>query len=94
METDPPQLDRQKLREDPSYVAPADHPQEPDRLPPMERFAAFRIPAGAGIVMDRAVWHGAPFTVDQPSSAIVLILEGTGRTDVTLARFDPVEIRA
>jgi ureidoglycolate lyase len=76
------------------YVAPADHPEEPGRLPPMERFTAFRVPAGAGIVMDRAVWHGAPFAVDQPSSAIVLILEGTGRTDVTLARFDPVEIRA
>jgi ureidoglycolate lyase len=77
-----------------AYVAPADHPEEPDRLPAMERFTAFRIAPGEGIVMDRAVWHGAPFAVDQPSSAIVLILEGTGRTDVTLARFGPVEIRA
>jgi ureidoglycolate lyase len=76
------------------YVAPADHPEEPGRLPPMERFAAFRVAAGSGVVMDRGVWHGAPFAVDRPSSAIVLILEGTGRTDVTLARFDPVEIRA
>jgi ureidoglycolate lyase len=76
------------------YVAPAEHPEEPARLPAMERFRAFRVPAGSGIVMDRGVWHGAPFAVDRPSSAIVLILEGTGRTDVTLARFDPVEIRA
>ena len=75
------------------YVAPADHPEEPGRLPPMERFSAFRVPAGAGVVMDRGVWHGAPFTVDRPSSAVVLILEGTGRTDVTLVRFDPIEIR-
>jgi ureidoglycolate lyase len=77
-----------------AYVAPADHPDEPDRPPAMERFTAFRISPGQGIVMDRAVWHGAPFAVDQPSSAIVLILEGTGRTDVTVARFDPIEIRA
>ena len=76
------------------YVAAADHPEEPGRLPAMERFTAFRVPPGEGIVMDRGVWHGAPFAVDQPSSAIVLILEGTGRTDVTLVRFDSVEIRA
>lgn len=76
-----------------AYVAPADHPEEPDRLPAMERFRAFRVPAGSGVVMDRGVWHGAPFAVDRSSSAIVLILEGTGRTDVTVVRFDPVEIR-
>jgi ureidoglycolate hydrolase len=77
-----------------AYVAPADHPDEPARLPPMDRFRAFHIPAGSGIVMDRGVWHGAPFAVDRSSSAIVLILEGTGRMDVTVARFDPVEIGA
>jgi ureidoglycolate lyase len=76
------------------YVAPADHLEEPGRLPAMERFTAFRLPPGEGIVMDRAVWHGAPLAVDQPSSAIVLILEGTGRTDVAWARFDAVELRA
>jgi ureidoglycolate lyase len=76
------------------YVGPADHLEEPGRLPAIDRFTAFRLPPGEGIVMDRAVWHGAPLAVDQPSSAIVLILEGTGRTDVAWARFDPVEIRA
>jgi ureidoglycolate lyase len=74
------------------YVGPADDLDRPGRLPPLDRFRVFRIPAGSGVVLDRAVWHGAPFTVDEASSAIVLILEGTGRTDVTLARFEPVEI--
>ena len=75
------------------YVGPPEHPEEPARLPPFERFRAFRVPAGTGVVMDRAVWHGAPLTVDRASSAVVLILEGTGRSDVTIERFDPIEMR-
>jgi ureidoglycolate lyase len=74
------------------YVGPPDYPDEPGRLAPLDRFRVFRIPAGSGVVMDRAVWHGAPFTVDEAAAAIVLILEGTGRTDVALVRFEPVEI--
>jgi ureidoglycolate lyase len=75
------------------YVGSAETPNEPDGVPPFERFRAFRIPAGDGVVMDRGVWHGAPFTVDRASAAIVLLLEGTGRTDVTVVRFDPVQMR-
>jgi ureidoglycolate lyase len=76
------------------YVAPADHLEEPLRLPPLERFRAFRVPAGQGVVMDRGVWHGAPLTAGGPTPALVLILEGTGRHDVSLVRFErtPVEI--
>jgi hypothetical protein len=37
--------------------------------------------------MDRGVWHGAPLAADGPSTVAVLILEGTGRTDVDVARF-------
>lgn len=76
------------------YVGPADHLDAPTRLPSFERFRAFRIPAGSGVVLDRAVWHGAPFAADEATTALVLILEGTGRHDVTLVRFEPVEIAA
>jgi ureidoglycolate lyase len=69
------------------YVGPPDHLEEPRRLPPFDRFEVFRVPAGSGVVMDRGVWHGAPLAADGSCSAIVLILEGTGRTDVTLVRF-------
>ena len=75
------------------YVGPPEHLEEPARLPSFERFRAFRVAAGSGVVMDRAVWHGAPLTVDRASSAVVLILEGTGRSDVTIARFDPIEMQ-
>jgi ureidoglycolate lyase len=68
------------------YVAPADHPEDPARLPPPDRFRVFRVPPGAGVVMDRAVWHGAPLA-EVPTRALVLILEGTGRHDVTMVRF-------
>ena len=68
------------------YVAPADHPTELARLPDPDRFRVFRVPPGSGVVMDRAVWHGAPLAED-PTRALVLILEGTGRHDVTMVRF-------
>jgi ureidoglycolate lyase len=68
------------------YVAPADHPEDPARLPGPDRFRVFRVPPGSGVVMDRAVWHGAPLA-EAPTRALVLILEGTGRHDVTMVRF-------
>lgn len=74
------------------YVGPPEHREEPLRLPALETFRVFRVPEGGGVVMDRAVWHGAPFAVDRPGAAVVLILEGTGRTDVAKVSFDPVGI--
>jgi len=76
------------------YVGPADHPDQPDRIPSFDRFRVFRVPPGAGVVMDRAVWHGAPLAPDGPTQALVLIQEGTGRHDVTVVRFPdaPVQI--
>jgi ureidoglycolate hydrolase len=76
------------------YVAPAEHLDEPDRLPSFDRFRVFRIRSGSGVVLDRGVWHGAPLAEGGPARAVVLILEGTGRQDVTVARFDdkPVAI--
>ena len=76
------------------YVAPPDHPEEPGRLPSFDRFQVFRVPPGSGVVMDAGVWHGAPLADSGPTRAIVLILEGTGREDVTMVRFEdsPLEI--
>ena len=75
------------------YVAPPDHPEQPDRLPRLDRFRAFRVPARSGVVLDPAVWHGAPFTLDRASAALVLILQGTGREDVTVVRFPETPIQ-
>jgi ureidoglycolate lyase len=76
------------------YVAPPEHPEEPGRLPGFERFEVFRVRPGSGVVMDTAVWHGAPLAEGGPARAIVLLLEGTGAEDVTVVRFEdePVEI--
>ncbi len=78
------------------YVAPPEHPEDPARLPDLERFRAFRVPARSGVVLDRGVWHGAPFALDRATAALVLILEGTGREDVTVVRFPdtPIEVEA
>lgn len=76
------------------YVGPPDRLDEPQYMPSLERFRVFRVPAGSGVVLDRGVWHGAPFATGERTSAIVLILEGTGRDDLALMRFPetPVDV--
>ena len=69
------------------YVGPPDNPEDPQRMADLERFEVFRVPPGAGVAMDPGVWHGAPLALDRPASAMVLILEGTGKHDVTMSRF-------
>jgi ureidoglycolate lyase len=77
------------------YVGPPHHREAPERLPPLEEFRVFRLPRGNGVVLDKGVWHGAPFARDGATSALVLLLEGTGRDDVTVVRFPdtPIEVR-
>jgi ureidoglycolate hydrolase len=76
------------------YVAPPDHPEDPGQLADFERFEVFRVRPGSAVVMDAGVWHGAPLAHGRAARAIVLLLEGTGRDDVTVVRFEdaPVEI--
>jgi ureidoglycolate lyase len=64
------------------YVAPSGTDE-----PSLSAIRVFRLPAGAGVVLNPGVWHGAPFALDGPTSAFVLLLEGTGRDDVTVVRF-------
>ena len=70
------------------YVASAEH----ERAPAEDGFRVFRVPGGSGVVLDRGVWHGAPLAPDAATTALALILEGTGRHDVVVERFDPIEI--
>ena len=74
------------------YVAPPEHLDEPGRLPPFDHFQVFGVPAGSGVVLDRGVWHGAPLADGGPARAVVLILEGTGRDDVTVVRFEATPV--
>jgi ureidoglycolate lyase len=76
------------------YVGPPDDLDRPESLPALERFEVFRVPRGRGVVLEPGVWHGAPLALDAPSGAVVLLLEGTGREDTTVVRFDsrPVTI--
>jgi ureidoglycolate lyase len=77
------------------YVGPPDRPEEPHAIPGRERFEVFRLRPGTGVAMDPGVWHGAPLA-EASSSAMVLLLEGTGRKDVSVVRFedDPVDVEA
>lgn len=77
------------------YVAPPDYPDEPDRLAALDRFQVFRVRRGQAVILRPGVWHGAPLAFDRPLNAVVLLLEGTGATDLKLVRFTetPVEIK-
>ena len=77
------------------YVAPPDYPDEPERMPPFERFQVFRVRAGQAVLLDKGVWHGAPLAIDQPLNVIILLLSRTGEVDLSLVRFEdnPVSIK-
>jgi ureidoglycolate lyase len=70
------------------YVGPADYPDEPGRLPGLERFRAFRIRQGQAALMQPGVWHGAPFAAGKPVNVIVLLLQGSGTMDNHLVLFE------
>jgi ureidoglycolate lyase len=76
------------------YVGPPDHPEQPGRIPPMERFRVFRIPQGQAVLLEKGVWHGAPLAFGRPLNAVVALLDKAGETDLHLVRFpdNPVEI--
>jgi ureidoglycolate hydrolase len=77
------------------YVGPREHLDQPSRIPDRDSFEVFRVTPGTGVAMEPGVWHGAPLT-RAATTALVLLLEGTGRDDVTVVRFDddPVDVRA
>jgi ureidoglycolate lyase len=75
------------------YVGPPDHVEQPARAPDVERFRAFRVSTGRGVVLGKGVWHGAPLALERSSQAVVLLLEGTGRDDTHVVRFgEPISI--
>jgi ureidoglycolate lyase len=76
------------------YVGPADHLDEPMRLPPLERFRVFRVRPGQGVLLNTGVWHGAPLAIDRPLNVVVALLHDTGRQDGYVVRFEqtPVDI--
>jgi ureidoglycolate lyase len=75
------------------YVAPPEYLDEPERMPPFERFQVFRVRAGQAVLLDKGVWHGAPLALDKPLNAIVLLLSRTGEVDLSLVRFEESPVR-
>jgi ureidoglycolate hydrolase len=69
------------------YVGPPDHPDQPERLPPLDRFRAFRVEQGQGVLLHPGVWHGAPLAIDRPLNVVVVLLQATGSTDTSVVRF-------
>ncbi len=76
------------------YVGPPEHPGEPDRLPSLDRFRAFKVCQGQAVLLKPGTWHGAPLAIDQPLNVLVILLHNTGKQDLHLVRFEdkPVEI--
>jgi ureidoglycolate lyase len=57
------------------------------QLPPLDRFAAFRVPQDQAVVLKPGVWHYAPFAIDRPMAFTVLLKAGTNRDDAIFAEF-------
>ncbi len=77
------------------YVGPPERPEEPDALPSLESFQVFRVHRGQGVLLEKAVWHGAPLSIAEPLRVVVLLHQGTGSSDVYAVRFadTPVQIQ-
>jgi ureidoglycolate lyase len=75
------------------YVGPPDHPDDPGRLPSLDRFHVFHVRQNQAVLLDKGVWHGAPLTLDIPLNAVVLLLQGAGEDDLSLVRFEENPVR-
>jgi len=69
------------------YVAPADHPDELNRLPPLDRFRLFRVRPGQAVVLNPKVWHGAPLALEQPTKVMVALRWDTGPDNSCIVPF-------
>jgi ureidoglycolate hydrolase len=76
------------------YVGPPQHRDEPARAPRRDLFRVFRVTRGQGVLLDRAVWHGAPLALGHALDVVVVLLQDTGKTDTSLVRFDegPIQV--
>ncbi len=78
------------------YVAPADYPDEPGKLPSFDRFQVFRVRQGQAVLLNKGVWHGAPLADKQPLNVLVILQHNASVQDGFVCRFEdnPIEIQA
>jgi hypothetical protein len=76
------------------YVGPPETPDQPDRLPDLQRFRVFRVRQGQAVLLKAGVWHGAPLGDGSPAQVIALLLKDSGALDNSLVRLpeNPVTI--
>jgi ureidoglycolate hydrolase len=68
-------------------VGPPDHPDEPDRLPELSKFAAFKVKENNAVMIKPGVWHYAAIPLKNEMYMYVVFAEGTSDTDCTLVDF-------
>jgi ureidoglycolate hydrolase len=73
-------------------VGPPDYPNEPDRLPDLSRFAAFKVKAGEAILMKPGVWHYAAMPLNNEMYMYCIYASGTGETDIRIVDFPNGEV--
>lgn len=68
------------------HVAPA---TRPDGTVPVDKVEVFRVPKGTMVVIRPGVWHHAPYTPnDQSSSVLIVLPERTYANDCECIRFE------
>jgi ureidoglycolate hydrolase len=70
-------------------VGAPDYPEQPERLPSPERFAAFWVKEGQGVIFKPGVWHWAPFAVKEKIMLLVVYTAGTAQNDALVVDLPP-----
>lgn len=68
-------------------VGPADYPDEPERLPDLSRFRAFKVKAGEAILMKPGVWHYACIPLKEEMYMYCIFSTETGDKDCYIVDF-------
>lgn len=63
-------------------VGPPDYPEEPDRLPDLTRFKAFKMQQGEAVILKPGVWHYVPMPMKNKVHMFVIFSEGTSKDDL------------
>jgi len=69
-------------------VAASRNLEDPEETPRVEDVKAFYISERQAFLMDRGVWHWAPFPVGKEASFFVIFKKGTTKRDMTVKKFE------
>jgi len=65
-------------------LAPARDLDDPDAIPSPDEVTGFIIDGTTAVIVNKGVWHWAPFPITKQASFLLLLRKGTVETDLTI----------